>query len=34
MPVAFVLVAIEFLFRMHRLAIAERQPREDAVSAS
>jgi TRAP-type C4-dicarboxylate transport system permease small subunit len=34
MPVAFTLVAIEFLFRMHRLAISERRPREDAVSAS
>jgi TRAP-type C4-dicarboxylate transport system permease small subunit len=34
MPVAFVLVAIEFLCRMYRLALSERQPREDAVSAS
>jgi TRAP-type C4-dicarboxylate transport system permease small subunit len=34
MPVAFALVAIEFGFRMHRLAIAERRPRDDAVSAS
>jgi len=34
MPVAFVLLAIEFVFRMHRLASAERRPREDAVSAS
>jgi TRAP-type transport system small permease protein len=34
MPVAFALVAIEFLFRMYRLAISERRPREDAVSAS
>jgi TRAP-type transport system small permease protein len=34
MPVAFVLLAIEFLFRMHRLAQAERRPRDDAVSAS
>jgi TRAP-type C4-dicarboxylate transport system permease small subunit len=34
MPVAFALLAIEFLFRMHRLALAERRPREDAVSAS
>jgi hypothetical protein len=28
------LVAIEFLFRMHRLAHAERGPRDDAVSAA
>ena len=34
MPVAFVLVAIEFIFRMHRLARSEHRPREDAVSAS
>src|SRR5215475_4421225 len=34
MPVAFVLLALEFVFRMHRLAVAERRPREDAVSAS
>ncbi|HEY1364304.1 MAG TPA: TRAP transporter small permease [Xanthobacteraceae bacterium] len=34
MPAAFVLLGIEFLFRMHRLALAERRPREDAVSAS
>jgi TRAP-type C4-dicarboxylate transport system permease small subunit len=34
MPVAFVLVAIEFVFRMHRLALSEQRPREDAVSAS
>jgi TRAP-type C4-dicarboxylate transport system permease small subunit len=34
MPVAFVLVAIEFIFRMHRLALSEHGPREDAVSAS
>jgi TRAP-type C4-dicarboxylate transport system permease small subunit len=34
MPVAFALLAIEFGFRMHRLALAERQPRDDAVSAS
>jgi TRAP-type transport system small permease protein len=34
MPVAFALLAIEFVFRMHRLALAERRPREDAVSAS
>jgi TRAP-type transport system small permease protein len=34
MPVAFALLAIEFVFRMHRLASAERRPRADAVSAS
>jgi TRAP-type C4-dicarboxylate transport system permease small subunit len=34
MPAAFVLMALEFLFRMHRLALAERRPRDDAVSAS
>jgi TRAP-type transport system small permease protein len=33
MPVAFALLAIEFVFRMHRLASSERL-REDAVSAS
>jgi TRAP-type C4-dicarboxylate transport system permease small subunit len=34
MPIAFALLAAEFVFRMHRLALAERRPREDAVSAS
>jgi TRAP-type C4-dicarboxylate transport system permease small subunit len=34
LPVAFLLLAIEFLFRMHRLAGADRAPRTDAVSAS
>jgi len=34
MPFAFALLAVEFLFRMHRLALAERRPRDDAVSAS
>jgi TRAP-type C4-dicarboxylate transport system permease small subunit len=34
MPAAFALLALEFLFRMHRLALAERRPRDDAVSAS
>jgi TRAP-type C4-dicarboxylate transport system permease small subunit len=34
MPLAFVLLSVEFLFRMHRLALAERRPRDDAVSAS
>jgi TRAP-type C4-dicarboxylate transport system permease small subunit len=34
MPVAFALVAVEFVFRMHRLALSEQRPREDAVSAS
>jgi TRAP-type C4-dicarboxylate transport system permease small subunit len=34
MPAAFVLLGLEFLFRMYRLALAERGPRDDAVSAS
>jgi TRAP-type transport system small permease protein len=34
LPVAFLLLAVEFLFRMHRLAYSERTPRTDAVSAS
>jgi TRAP-type C4-dicarboxylate transport system permease small subunit len=34
LPVAFLLVAIEFIFRMQRLSKAERAPRTDAVSAS
>jgi TRAP-type C4-dicarboxylate transport system permease small subunit len=34
LPAAFLLLAIEFLLRMHRLAHAERAPRTDAVSAS
>jgi TRAP-type C4-dicarboxylate transport system permease small subunit len=34
MPAAFALLAVEFVFRMHRLARAPQRPREDAVSAS
>jgi len=34
MPICFLLVAIEFIFRMRLLAQAERAPRADAVSAS
>lgn len=34
MPVCFLMVAIEFLFRMRQLALSERVPRADAVSAS
>ena len=34
LPAAFALLGLEFLFRMHRLAQAERGPRDDAVSAS
>jgi TRAP-type C4-dicarboxylate transport system permease small subunit len=34
MPIAFALLALEFVFRMHRLALAERRPRDDAVSAA
>jgi TRAP-type C4-dicarboxylate transport system permease small subunit len=33
LPFAFLLLAIEVLFRMRRLARAERGPREDAVTA-
>ncbi len=33
LPLAFALLAVEVLFRMRRLAHAERGPREDAVSA-
>jgi TRAP-type transport system small permease protein len=34
MPVCFLMIAIEFVFRMRFLAQAERGPRADAVSAS
>lgn len=34
MPLAFLLVSIEFVFRMWRLATGEKAPRSDAVSAS
>jgi TRAP-type C4-dicarboxylate transport system permease small subunit len=34
LPVAFALLAIEVLFRMRRLALGTKAPREDAVSAS
>jgi len=34
LPLAFLLFAVEFGFRMHRLARADRAPRTDAVSAS
>jgi TRAP-type transport system small permease protein len=34
MPIAFALLALELVFRIQRLALAERRPREDAVSAS
>src|SRR5262249_3059775 len=34
MPITFALLAVEFVFRMHRLAQGEMRPREDAVSAS
>jgi TRAP-type transport system small permease protein len=34
LPAAFVLVAIEFVFRMHRLAGAKAGPRDEAVSAA
>jgi TRAP-type C4-dicarboxylate transport system permease small subunit len=32
LPLAFIALSIEMLFRMRRLALAERAPREDAVS--
>lgn len=34
MPICFLMVAIEFVFRMRQLALSERAPRDDAVSAS
>src|SRR5574340_789133 len=34
LPVCFLLVTIEFVFRMRQLALAPREPRADAVSAS
>ena len=34
LPVVFILLGIEMIFRMIRLARAERRPRNDAVSAS
>lgn len=34
MPAAFLMLSIEFVFRMHRLALSERKIRDDAVSAS
>jgi TRAP-type transport system small permease protein len=34
LPVAFLLLAIEFIFRMYRLSRSQRTPRADAVSAS
>ena len=34
LPITFSLLAIEMLFRMHRLAQADRGPRQDAVSAA
>jgi TRAP-type C4-dicarboxylate transport system permease small subunit len=34
LPIAFALLAIEFVFRMRRLAHAPREPRSDAVSAA
>jgi TRAP-type C4-dicarboxylate transport system permease small subunit len=34
LPIAFLLLGIEVLFRMRRLHLGERAPREDAVSAS
>jgi TRAP-type transport system small permease protein len=33
LPVAFVLLSVEMLFRMHRLALGKRAPRDDAVTS-
>jgi TRAP-type C4-dicarboxylate transport system permease small subunit len=33
LPLAFLALSVEMLFRMHRLYIGERAPRDDAVSA-
>jgi TRAP-type transport system small permease protein len=33
LPLAFLLLAIEMVFRMHRLQLGERAPRDDAVTA-
>lgn len=33
LPVAFTLLAVEMLFRMHRLYLGAREPRDDAVTA-
>ena len=32
LPVAFLALSLEMLFRMRRLALGERAPRDDAVS--
>ena len=34
LPVVFILLSVEMIFRMHRLWLAERGPRNDAVSAA
>ena len=34
LPICFLLLAIEFVFRMRRLAASEIGPRDDAVSAA
>ena len=34
LPVCFALLAVEFVFRMQRLALGPAQPREDAVSSA
>jgi TRAP-type C4-dicarboxylate transport system permease small subunit len=34
LPLTFGLLAVEFVFRMHRLMHGERAPREEAVSAA
>ena len=34
LPLCFALLAVEFVFRMRRLALSEAKPRDDAVSAA
>jgi TRAP-type C4-dicarboxylate transport system permease small subunit len=34
LPATFSLLAVEFVFRMHRLTQGDRVPRDDAVSAA
>jgi TRAP-type C4-dicarboxylate transport system permease small subunit len=34
LPICFLMVAVEFIFRMRQLALSDRVPRSDAISAS
>jgi TRAP-type C4-dicarboxylate transport system permease small subunit len=34
MPICFLMLAAEFVFRMRALAMSERAPRDDATSAA